>query len=53
MNLCYHLRGLRTIVYYKPSTDPAYAGEVVEFEVRDDLPPVPSAIATPATPAAH
>jgi hypothetical protein len=26
-------------VYYKPTAEGSYTGDVVEFEVRDDLPP--------------
>lgn len=47
INLCHNLEGHRTIVYYKPSGDSTFAGNVVELEVRDDLTPAPSA--NPAT----
>ena len=49
INLCHHMQGRRTIVYYKPAGDSSYAGDAVEIEVRDDLPPVqasPSAAAS-------
>ena len=37
-SLCHHLEGMRAIVRYKPSTDPAYAGDIAEIEIRDELP---------------
>ncbi len=40
INFCHHLEGHRTIVYYKTGSDKSYTGDVVEFEIRDDLPPV-------------
>lgn len=38
---CLHLQGIRTVVHYKPSSDPKYAGELARFDLRDDLPLVP------------
>jgi hypothetical protein len=38
ITLCHHLEGLRSIVHYRPSKDKSYVGEVVEIEIRDDLP---------------
>jgi hypothetical protein len=38
INFCHYLEGHRTIVYYKPGAGGSYTGDVVEFEVRDDLP---------------
>jgi len=38
INFCHYLEGHRTIVYYKPVGNGPYTGDVVEFEVRDDLP---------------
>ena len=35
---CYHTVGLRAVVQYKQATDKAYAGDVVSFGFRDDLP---------------
>jgi tetratricopeptide (TPR) repeat protein len=46
-SLCHHLEGLRAVVHYHLPTDPTYAGEVVEVEIRDDLPnPLKEAIAS-------
>ena len=42
INFCHYLEGHRTIVYYKPAAGGSYAGDVVEFEVRDDLPAAPA-----------
>jgi hypothetical protein len=39
INFCHYLEGQRTIVYYKPTVEGSYTGDIVEFEVRDDLPP--------------
>jgi hypothetical protein len=36
--ICHHLENLRTIVRYRASADQSYAGDVVEIEIRDDLP---------------
>ena len=38
-SLCHHLEGLRAIVHYRPASDKSYTGELMEVEVRDDLPP--------------
>jgi tetratricopeptide (TPR) repeat protein len=55
ISICHHLEGLRTIVYYKPPSDSTYNGEIVELEIRDDLPPRPAqpdkSAATPVAPA--
>lgn len=37
-NLCHHLDGMHIIVWYRPPTEPSYAGDVSEIEVRDELP---------------
>jgi len=37
-SLCHHLAGMRTVVRYHPPTDSTYAGDIVEMEIRDDLP---------------
>jgi hypothetical protein len=37
-NYCHHIQGLRAIVHYQASTDPNYAGDIAELEIRDDLP---------------
>jgi Tfp pilus assembly protein PilF len=47
---CHHLEGLRAVVRYRPPADSSYAGDVVEFEVRDDLPNMASSAAAPAQP---
>jgi len=47
---CYHTIGLRAVVQYKPAADKSYAGDVVFFGFRDDLPPAPASAAT-ASPA--
>jgi len=41
INLCHNLEGRRTIVYFKPPSNSSYTGDVVEFEIRDDLPAAP------------
>jgi hypothetical protein len=47
--LCHHLEGLRAVVRYRASTDSAYAGDVAEVEIRDDLPqPLKQAMAAAA-----
>ena len=52
ITVCHHLEGLRAIVHYKPSADAAYAGDVVEMEIRDDLAAPDSPLkADPAIPA--
>jgi tetratricopeptide (TPR) repeat protein len=38
-SFCRHVEGLRAVVRYRPSADNAYAGELAEFDLRDDLPP--------------
>jgi len=37
-SLCYHLDGLRAIVHYHAPSDSTYSGDLVEIEIRDDLP---------------
>jgi Tfp pilus assembly protein PilF len=37
-SLCHHLLGMRAVIRYKASTDRAYAGDVSEIEIRDELP---------------
>lgn len=37
-NYCHHVQGLRAAVRYKPPSDKTYAGDVVEVELRQDLP---------------
>ena len=37
-SLCHHLEGMRAIVHYRAPADATYAGDAVEFEIRDDLP---------------
>jgi len=53
INLCHYLEGDRAIVYYKSSGDSSYMGDVVEIEVRDDLPPAPTAPVRSANSASH
>ncbi|HET7107966.1 MAG TPA: hypothetical protein VFI38_14235 [Candidatus Acidoferrum sp.] len=43
ISFCHYLEGHRTIVYYKPAVESSYTGDVLEFEVRDDLPLAPVA----------
>jgi Tfp pilus assembly protein PilF len=43
--LCRHLEGMRAILYFKPSSNSAYAGDIAELELRESLPP-PQAPAT-------
>jgi tetratricopeptide (TPR) repeat protein len=47
INFCHYLEGHRTIVYYKPAAEATHTGDVVEFEVRDDLPPAVAAETKP------
>ena len=49
ITLCHHLEGLRSIVHYRPSSNNAYVGDVVEIEIRDDLPPFGAAAKSSAT----
>lgn len=35
---CRHIEGLRAIVHYRAANDATYAGDIVELELRDDLP---------------
>lgn len=35
---CHHVAGLRSVIRYKPSSDASYAGDLTEFDLRDDLP---------------
>jgi Tfp pilus assembly protein PilF len=37
-SFCRHVDGLRAVVRYKPSADSAYAGELSELDLREDLP---------------
>jgi len=46
---CYHTTGLRAVVQYKPAADKSYAGDVVAFGFRDDLPAAPARAATAAS----
>jgi len=48
--LCHHLEGLRAVVRYKKPADATYAGDVVEIEIRDDLPEPLKFAAAPAHP---
>ncbi len=49
-SLCHHLEGMRAIVHYHAPADASYAGDAVEFEIRDDLAePVKEAAAASAT----
>ncbi len=34
-SVCHNLEGLRAVVYYRPSSDPQYTGELVSLELRD------------------
>jgi Tfp pilus assembly protein PilF len=43
---CHHLDGMRAIVRYKPSIDPAYVGDVEEIEIRDETPQPPAKTAS-------
>jgi Tfp pilus assembly protein PilF len=35
---CHHLEGLHALVRYKPTTDSSYAGDIVELELREEIP---------------
>jgi len=35
---CHHIEGLQAIVHYHAPTDASYAGDIVELELRNDLP---------------
>jgi Tfp pilus assembly protein PilF len=35
---CFHVAGLRAVVHFKPSSDAAYTGELMNVGFRDDLP---------------
>ena len=37
-NGCRHLAGMRAVVYYKPSDDKQYDGDIASLEYREDLP---------------
>lgn len=41
-SLCHHLQGMRAVIRYKASPDPAYTGDVSEIEIRDELPQPPA-----------
>jgi hypothetical protein len=51
--LCHHLEGMRAAVFFKPSAEKEFAGEIAKLEVREDLPispeakPLKSVAATP------
>lgn len=45
-SLCHHMQGRRAVIRYKPSTDPAIAGDVSEIEIRDELPQAPAKTAS-------
>ena len=38
-SLCHHLEGMRAVIRYKGASDSGYTGDVVEIEIRDELPP--------------
>jgi Tfp pilus assembly protein PilF len=48
-SLCHHLEGMKAIVGYRPASDASYTGDLVELEIRDELPPMPSKTAASAT----
>jgi tetratricopeptide (TPR) repeat protein len=35
---CHHLEGMRAVVYYRSPSAASYSGDVIEIEIRDDLP---------------
>src|SRR2546426_3082147 len=37
-SLCHHLEGLQAVVRYKPSSEKEYSGDLVDVELREDLP---------------
>jgi Tfp pilus assembly protein PilF len=39
---CHHVAGLRAAIRYKPPSDKTYAGDLVEVELRQDLPASPA-----------
>lgn len=45
-SLCHHIEGMRAVIRYKASTDPAFAGDVSEIEIRDELPVSPAKTAS-------
>jgi Tfp pilus assembly protein PilF len=49
ITICHHLEGLRAIVHYRPPANSAYAGDIAEIEIRDDLPAPLSASKTAAS----
>jgi len=49
-SLCHHLEGMRTVIRYRPPSDASYAGDIVDLGIRDDLPKVPDASKSPASP---
>ncbi len=40
---CHHLEGMRAVVRYKPPSEPSYSGDVLEIDIRDEIPLVPKA----------
>ncbi|HEV2469840.1 MAG TPA: hypothetical protein VGS78_11640 [Candidatus Sulfotelmatobacter sp.] len=41
-SLCHHVEGLRAVIRYKPNSDPKNPADLVEVEVRVDLPTSPA-----------
>lgn len=37
-NPCHHLEGMRAVVHFRPSADASYAGDLVDVDIRNDLP---------------
>ena len=38
---CHHLEGMRAVVRYKAPSEPSYSGDILEIDIRDDIPSPP------------
>jgi tetratricopeptide (TPR) repeat protein len=41
--MCHHLEGMRAVVFFKPSAEKEFAGDIAKLEIREDLPASPEA----------
>jgi tetratricopeptide (TPR) repeat protein len=49
-NQCHHLEGMRAVVHFRPALDASYAGELVDVDIRNDLPAAAAKDRAQATP---
>ncbi len=42
-SLCHNIEGMHAVIRYRPSSDPGFAGDLAEIEIRDPVPAVSAA----------